>query len=934
MSEVIGKATLEVGADSSSLEAGFAKAGEAVQQLEKTAATSSQKTTGSFKGVGDAAADASQKMDASAKRFIASLERQADRAGKTASEYASFRAQQLGVGDAAAPMIEKLRQAEQQFVNTGMSAKQTAAAMRQVPAQMTDIVTQLAGGQSPLLILTQQGGQLKDMFGGIGPAARAFGTYVGGLVNPLTVTAAAAATLGVAMYKGSQESVAYGNALILTGNYAGKSAEQFQAMAGRIASSIGTQGAAADALAQIAATGKIAGDQIEKIGDAALSMKKATGAAIEDTVKLFVQLGEEPAKASAKLNEQYHYLTEAVYTQIRALEEQGRKEDAAALAQKTLADALSQRASQVQANLGYMERAWNSVANAAKQAWDYMVGLGRPDTLTDVRAKIAATKDEIAKMGAAEPGYANTEGGAAIGNGNRRIAAAQARLKALEVQAKALEDSGTKSAADSETAKLEAEKIAARDRLDAQAKATRSRAEQRKDELDQLKRDAEKVGMATEEYNRRAADIEAKYKDPKSAKPKEYKDDAATRLLQQLKDQDAATRAALESNDKLTGAEKAQAEWMEKIADLKGKVILTADQKSILASEDRIKAQLDLNVQHERELKLKEARLKLDERSAQINAQMASYQENQREQYGRQLDAYGTGTEAQRNAEAVRTIYREYQRRQRELTNSTPKELIGGAEFLEQQQRIRDGLRQSLQDYADYYGALKAKQADWSNGALTAMADYQTGAANVAAQVQSAFSGAFTGMEDAITKFVSTGKLSFGSLAQSIIADLIRMQIKAAASGIMGLLQPIIGGLFSAGAGAASTQGSAWNGFSTGPSVDVSYAGLAGARADGGPVSGGSAYLVGERGPEIFKPNTSGTVIPNHQLGGGNVSITVENNAGAQVTPQVTEGQDGQKFIRLIIDQAKREIAGDVASGQGLVSKGLGSRYGLTPRFR
>jgi len=67
----------------------------------------------------------------------------------------------------------------------GMSAKATAAAMRGVPAQFTDIITSLQGGQAPMTVLLQQGGQLKDMFGGVGNAARALSTYVLGLVSPL-----------------------------------------------------------------------------------------------------------------------------------------------------------------------------------------------------------------------------------------------------------------------------------------------------------------------------------------------------------------------------------------------------------------------------------------------------------------------------------------------------------------------------------------------------------------------------------------------------------------------------------------------------------------------------------------------------------------------------------------------------------------------------
>ena len=62
------------------------------------------------------------------------------------------------------PVVQKL----------GISERQLAAAMRGVPAQLTDIVVSLQGGQRPLTVLLQQGGQLKDMFGGVVPAARAF----------------------------------------------------------------------------------------------------------------------------------------------------------------------------------------------------------------------------------------------------------------------------------------------------------------------------------------------------------------------------------------------------------------------------------------------------------------------------------------------------------------------------------------------------------------------------------------------------------------------------------------------------------------------------------------------------------------------------------------------------------------------------------------
>ncbi|HED2259730.1 TPA: phage tail length tape measure family protein [Klebsiella aerogenes] len=88
---------------------------------------------------------------------------------------------------------------------TGQSAAQTAFAMRMIPAQMTDIVVGLSTGQSPFMVLMQQGGQLKDMFGGIIPAIKGVSTYVMGLINPYTVAAGAVGLLTYAVYQNRLE---------------------------------------------------------------------------------------------------------------------------------------------------------------------------------------------------------------------------------------------------------------------------------------------------------------------------------------------------------------------------------------------------------------------------------------------------------------------------------------------------------------------------------------------------------------------------------------------------------------------------------------------------------------------------------------------------------------------------------------------------------
>lgn len=130
-------------------------------------------------------------------------------------------------------MRSELEKTQAQLGRTGMSAKQTAFAMRMIPAQMTDIVVGLSTGQSPFMVLMQQGGQLKDMFGGIGPAIKGVGSYVMGLINPFTLAAAAVGVLGVAYYKGTQEQDAFNKSLILTGNQVGKTSDQLADIAAR-----------------------------------------------------------------------------------------------------------------------------------------------------------------------------------------------------------------------------------------------------------------------------------------------------------------------------------------------------------------------------------------------------------------------------------------------------------------------------------------------------------------------------------------------------------------------------------------------------------------------------------------------------------------------------------------------------------------------------
>jgi lambda family phage tail tape measure protein len=120
-----------------------------------------------------------------------------------------------------------------------------------------------------------------------------------------------------------------------------------------------------------------------------------------------------------------------------------------------------------------------------------------------------------------------------------------------------------------------------------------------------------------------------------------------------------------------------------------------------------------------------------------------------------------------------------------------------------------------------------------------------------------AFQSVMGNMESALDNFVRTGKLSFKSLARSIIQDLIAIQLKASASSIF---KTLLGGFgFMNDKGGMEVSGSL--GF-----------------ADGGNPPVNQASIVGERGPELFVPRTAGTIIPNHALSGMGGSTSVTNN--------------------------------------------------------
>ena len=460
---------------------------------------------------------------------------------------------------------------------TGQSAAQTAFAMRMIPAQMTDIIVGLSTGQSPFMVLMQQGGQLKDMFGGIGPAIKGVGGYVLGLINPVTLAAAAVGVLGLAYYKGSQEQDEFYKSLTLSGNLVGKTTGQLADMAARVSVvANSTTGVTAATLNQIVSSGKVAAESLERVTTAVVEISEATGIATEKLVSDFNDIAADPVAAITKLNDQYHFLTLATYNQIKALQDEGNQQDAARVATDAYANAMQQRANDIHQNLGILERAWDSLAKTAKGAWDAMLDIGREQTGTERISQIRKELDWIDKAA----------GGKLFFGG--RKAELEDELNNLQSQ---ITTEGILTEIISSHDKAEQQRIKTQQEADRVNQQYLSNADKRNKAIKQQSEFLKAGAITAEQYSKNVSRINEMYKDPKppkTPKGKAYTEDAATRLLDQIKQQTAALQSQLDTSDKLNSATQARVKFEQQIADLKSKTQLTADQKSILSRSDEI----------------------------------------------------------------------------------------------------------------------------------------------------------------------------------------------------------------------------------------------------------------------------------------------------------------------------------------------------------
>lgn len=876
-------------------------------------------------------------------------------------------------------LAAKARQAEaatagftKQTDAAGMSAKATAAALRGVPAQFTDIFVSLQGGQAPLTVLLQQGGQLKDMFGGVLPAARALGGYVLSLVTPFTAAAAAVAALGITYYRGSQEAVEYQKALILTGRSAGLTADQLGGMAKQVSATVGTTGAAAEVLTQLASSGSVASASFEGITEAALSMRQATGRAVEETIADFVKISKDPVTSAKELNEQYGFLTASVYSQIVALKQQGDTTGAAKLLTDTYIDTIKNRSSEVTENLSIWERGWKSLTNEIARTVDATSNIGRgmplAQRIADVQQKVAYAQSAVN----ADPD--DTDAKEKLNNSRQELAflTQQRDTQDAIAKAKALENTRQRDA------------ISAMERVDALTKSSLSNEQKRNKELADYQKDLAKIRAANPNDARLAQDvidkniqnIKDKNKDP--ATPK-----GAPNLTAFNDEKNALTAlvASYDNAQKEIEAQQRAGVISQEAYSAQRAVLIRAEKDEVTqAYEAQISA---LEATRDKTSTTAAQRIQLDQRIADARANMVKAQQtadselavlatNEQGRLNKQAQAVKTYTDAlQQQVETLRSqgardaaslgmgdrargltsqqngIDDRFNQQRLELANQYG-DGSRGMSLDEYNQKLR-ALQTTQQDLratvVSNYDAMTAAQEDWTAGASAAWQNYQDNALNVAGQMKTAFTSLFDGLTDAAVDWAFGADESFGDVLVSFGKMILKMELQAAASSVFSgasggfgsLLGSIGTSLFSSVAGGSASLGATQAGYSS------SY--FPQGRAAGGDVAPNTLYQVNEKGPELYSQGgksflmtgaSGGSVTPLTSGGAGisasagsspiQVSIAITGDGGSQVSSNTAGMEQFGAEIGKFVESKYKQLEAKSLGAQGNIRKAINGR--------
>lgn len=470
----------------------------------------------------------------------------------------------------------------------GISVGQYSAAMRTLPAQFTDIATQLAGGQSPWLILLQQGGQIKDSFGGLRPMFSALMGTISPVGLGVGALAAATAALAYSFYQGSATLSDFNKTLILSGNSAGLTAQRMLAIsvAGERAGL--TVGQTSEALTALVNAGVNAGANFDALSVAVARFTELSGLPVDKVADAFGKLVSDPTAGLIAMAQQFHNVTAEQIAFVAQLQRSGDAAGALTAANDLAAQGFNRQTHEIEQSMGTLQRWAHETGNAFSSMWDKLLDIGRPDTGAQM-LKQAQQNYDIARKNYED--NVNRAGNSdAVKNQYKTILDRAAAALSMAQQQADIQASAQQGA--QEEGKRNSEQLKYAQQAQANFSKTQTALQKYTARQEELNKALKEGRILQADYAINMAAAEKEYEDSlkKPPKARAYTEDAGVRLLDQLNHQNEALRQQMDSADKLTSAAQNRIRFEETIADLKGKKQLSAEQKSLLGMSDQLLA--------------------------------------------------------------------------------------------------------------------------------------------------------------------------------------------------------------------------------------------------------------------------------------------------------------------------------------------------------
>ena len=669
----------------------------------------------------------------------------------------------------------------------GISVGQYKAAMRMLPAQFTDVATQLAGGQSPWLILLQQGGQVKDSFGGMIPMFRGL---AGAITLPMVgVTSLAVATgaLAYAWYQGDATLSEFNKTLVLSGNQAGLTADRMLTLsrAGQAAGLTFNQ--ARESLAALVNAGVRGGEQFDAINQSVARFASASGVEVDKVAEAFGKLTTDPTSGLMAMARQFRNVTAEQIAYVAQLQRSGDEAGALQAANDIATKGFDEQTRRLKENMGTLETWADKTGKAFKSMWDAILDIGRPESSADMLASAQKAFDEADKKWQWYQSRSQRRGKTSSFRANLQGAWDDRENARLGLAAATLQSDMEK-----------AGELAARDRAERESSQLKYTGEAQK-AYERLLTPLEKYTARQEELNKALKDgkiLQADYNTLMASAKKDYestqKKPSGVKVSAGERQEDQAHAALLALETELRTLEK-HSGANEKISQQR-RDLWKAENQYVVLKEAATKRQLSEQekslLAHEKEtLEYKRQLAELGdkiEHQKRLNelAQQAARFEQQQSAKQAAISAKARGLtdrQAQRESE---------EQRLREVYGDNPAALAKATSALKNTWSAEEQLRGS------WMAGMKSGWGEWAESATDSFS-----------QVKNAATQTFDGIAQNMAAMLTGSEQNWRSFTRSVLSMMTEILLKQAMVGIVGSIGSAIGG--ATGGGSSASGGAA-----------------------------------------------------------------------------------------------------------------------------